>query len=270
VRLPDWIIIGAAKSGTTSLSAWLAGHPDVWATKYKELHYFDLDENHARGPSWYAEFFAEAGPSQKAGEATPAYLRSRQAPERVAALLPDATLLAVLRHPADRAHSHYWHQRNWGASLPDFPVVVDAALAGDPAFQHFLTGGDYDEQLAAWEAHGLRPHVHLFEDLAEDPQRVFAEVCGQIGVPPADVASVGSVRNASHRRRSPGLRKAMERVQAWEWAPRTSMRLDALNTKPVRYPEMPARTRDQLLERYAAGTDRLRERLGRPLKAWGN
>ncbi|MCU1623584.1 MAG: hypothetical protein JWL79_2429 [Frankiales bacterium] len=268
MRLPDWIIIGAAKSGTTSLSAWLAKHPDVWATQYKELHYFDFDENHARGPAWYAEFFAEAGPSQKAGEATPNYLHSPEAPERVAALVPDATLLAVLRHPVDRAHSHYWHQRNWGASLPDFPTLVDAALAGDRTFEHFLTRGDYDAQLAAWTARGLQPKVHLFEDLAGDPQRVFAEVCDQIGVPRAEVATVGSVLNASHRRRSPRLRKAMERVQSWEWAPRASMRLDALNTKPVPYPAMPARTRDKLLERYADGTDRLCERLGRPLNGW--
>jgi len=266
--LPDWLLIGAPKSGTTSLSAWLGHHPDVWATQFKELHYFDSDDNYARGPQWYSSFFADAGPEQKAGEATPSYLHHRQAPARVAALVPGAVLLAVLRHPVDRAYSHYWHQRNWGADLPEFPELVALALAGDPALQHFITRGDYAEQLARWESAGLHPYVHLFEDLAEAPHQVFADVCDQLGVRRVSVPTVGSVLNPSHRRRSPRLRRVMERTRSWQRAPQLSKRLDRWNTQEVRYPPMRLATRAALLERYAPGTDRLRARLGRSLDGW--
>ncbi|MEY2436768.1 MAG: hypothetical protein QOF97_1604, partial [Acidimicrobiaceae bacterium] len=70
--LPDWLIIGAPKAGTTTLAAWLGEHPGAYVSPVKEVSYFDL--HHERGPDWYAGHFAGAQPHQLVGEATPAYM----------------------------------------------------------------------------------------------------------------------------------------------------------------------------------------------------
>jgi hypothetical protein len=265
-RLPDWLIIGAAKSGTTSLASWLGHHPDVYATPQKELHYFDREL--ARGEQWYRSMFAAARDDQLAGEATPAYLYLPDVPSQVKALMPDVRLIAILRHPVERAYSHYWHARNWGADVPSFDEVVTLALDGEARWSHLVDRGRYAEQLDRWHGRGLHPKVLLFEDVARDPQGVFADVCDHLGLPHREVEEVGSVLNTSHRRRSPRLRTAMERVRLWERAPGLAQRVDALNTAPVSYPAMDAATRARLLAHYAPDTARLRGLLDRPLEDW--
>jgi hypothetical protein len=265
-RLPDWLILGAAKSGTTSLAAWLAGHPEVYVTPLKEIHYFDRE--HARGEQFYRDHFADARPDQRAGEATPAYLWHPEVPARLVALLPDARLVALLRHPVDRAYSHYWHARNWGAALPSFPQLVADILAGDPHHEHLISRGYYDRQLQRYAALGADPLVLLAEDLASDPRSAFADTCRHLDVTPLDDVPVGSVHNAAHRRRSPRLHRAMERGRAWQVAPRLAQRLDAANTAAVEYPPLDPATRGVLLDHYAPHTARLRDRLGLPLTGW--
>src|SRR4051812_3713277 len=96
------------KAGTTSLAAWLSAHPSVFMPRSKEVHFFDTF--HPRGEDWYATHFAQATERHaRVGEATPGYMFFPDAAGRMAELLPDARLIAVLRHPAERAWSHYCH-----------------------------------------------------------------------------------------------------------------------------------------------------------------
>lgn len=270
-RLPEWLILGAAKSGTTSLAYWLHGHPDAYLAPVKEVHFFDRDGNFGKGVAWYREQFAGAAVDQTPGEATPAYLWHCETPQRIAALVPEARLIALLRHPVDRAYSHYWHARSWGADLPDFATVVHAALAGDPRWAHLLERGHYAEQIARYDA--LFPPeallLLLLDDLEREPGPTFARVCGHLGIRPVEVADVGTAYNQAHRRRSARVRKAMERLDVWERMPRRwANALDRWNTVAVEHPAMDPDVRALLLAHFAASTRALERRLDRRLPTW--
>jgi len=115
--LPDFLIIGAAKSGTTSLYGLITAHPDVLAARTKETHYFNFQHNVWMGMWWYRGHFPSIlkkryiakrrGRRVLSGEASPSYLSSHTTPARIRAALPDARLIVILRNPVDRAYSRY-------------------------------------------------------------------------------------------------------------------------------------------------------------------
>jgi hypothetical protein len=124
-RLPDFLIIGAQKCGTTSLFYYLSQHPELHLPTEKEIHYFDL--NFEKGTRWYTQFFgSEPAYAQKfTGEASPYYLFHPFVPERVASLVPEVKLIVLLRDPVERAYSHYMHQRKMGNEpLDSFPEAI--------------------------------------------------------------------------------------------------------------------------------------------------
>ncbi len=136
--LPDFLIIGAARAGTTTLVEHLAGHPGVLGFPRREVHFFD-GPRHALGLGWYrlqmptaadrrAAIAAGRGPAL-AGEKSPFYLADPETPARVAADLPDVRCIALLRDPAARAISHWNIRRRRGAEERPFDVVAAAELA---------------------------------------------------------------------------------------------------------------------------------------------
>lgn len=126
--LPNFLIIGAMKAGTTSLYHYLRPHPEVFMPKVKELSFFAAERNWGRGLSWYAKQFREAAPSSRAiGEASPVYTRFpdfRGIPERIATHLPDVRLIYVVRNPVERIRSHYQHMVIVGAERSPFAQAV--------------------------------------------------------------------------------------------------------------------------------------------------
>lgn len=109
-RKPDFIIIGAAKAGTTSLHHHLSRHPSIFMSTPKEPSFFAFDERYARGADWYLSLFENAGEKQLCGEASTNYTNwplYSHTVERMHELLPDAKFIYIMRHPVDRAYSHY-------------------------------------------------------------------------------------------------------------------------------------------------------------------
>lgn len=170
--LPEFLIIGAQKAGTSSLYANLCKHPSVCPSIKKEVHYFDFESG--RRLAWYRAHFPTSltrrergGRRSISGEATPFLLFHPLAPERVAAALPDVKLVALLRDPVDRAISHYHHEvRHGHETRPiDLALAADAAPPepedpasyDDPggALRHasYLARGRYAEQLERWYRH---------------------------------------------------------------------------------------------------------------------
>ncbi len=174
--LPDFIIIGGQRCGTTTLYNYLIRHPHVISTSLKEIHYFDL--NYTRGTIWYRTHFPltlEKRYHSKrknspilTGESTPYYLFHPHVPQRVAALLPQVKLIVLLRNPIDRAYSHYHHAVRWQLeTAPTFEAAIDQEagrlatewerLAADEhyySYNHhhhaYLTRGIYAGQLQNW------------------------------------------------------------------------------------------------------------------------
>lgn len=111
--LPDFLIIGAMKAGTTSLFDWLGLQPEVFVPKAKEPNFFGDDQVWSRGADWYASLFRDAAPGQHIGEASVSYTdpaRSALTASRIARVLPDVRLVFLARDPVVRARSHYRHE----------------------------------------------------------------------------------------------------------------------------------------------------------------
>ncbi|MGD2174288.1 MAG: sulfotransferase [Candidatus Brocadiaceae bacterium] len=133
---PDFLVIGAAKSGTTSLCFGLSRHPDVYITDPKEPHFFSA--NYDRGWRWYSSLFSVAGSRKALGEGSVSYTMQRHQPgvsERIARDLPDVRLIYIVRHPLKRIESGWRHllrSNRTRLGLPDaidaFPGLIDTSL----------------------------------------------------------------------------------------------------------------------------------------------
>lgn len=111
--LPNFLCIGAAKSGTTTLYEILKQHPDVFLSSFKEPHFFDDDERFKKGMQWYQRtYFSNTKKEKLVGEFTPTYLSSPCSAKRIKSSLGDEVkLIILLRNPVDRAYSHYLHTK---------------------------------------------------------------------------------------------------------------------------------------------------------------
>lgn len=133
MTLPTFVGFGVARGGTTWLHTLLSGHRNVYMpTRRKEVRFFD--RNYDRGLDWYETFFCPSADAARyeAGEISPQYFYCEECPERIAAAIPAAKLLVILRHPVDRAYSHYGfvvQRRNFQGSFEEFlamrPTVLD-------------------------------------------------------------------------------------------------------------------------------------------------
>lgn len=208
--LPDFLIIGTQKGGTSSLLNYLLAHPRVGRHTRKEIHFFDRE--FARGPAWYRGHFplraglraraAVAGGPVVCGESSPSYLAHPLAPARAAGLVPGARLIVLLRNPIDRAHSHVRHQVRRGkeSRSPDEALAAEldapdpgpmwgqGAVAGP--WHSYLNRGRYVDQLLGWEAHYPREQMLVLasEALFREPRRVYARVLDFLGLPPWEPA----------------------------------------------------------------------------------
>ena len=225
--LPDFLVIGAQRSGTTTLYDLLVQHPLVRAARTKEVHYFDL--HHEDGPDWYRSnfpFHRGTGPRRwQTGEASPFYLYHPLAPDRAAAELPEARLLAVLRNPVDRAFSHYQHERAKGREPLSFAEAIgheDARIAsgwrrassGAPATDRalrsysYLSRSDYATQVARWLA--AYPAEQLLvlqsEQMFADPAAEMAKVYDFLGLPAYPELACRHLNERSYPPMDPGLR----------------------------------------------------------------
>src|SRR5918994_1595947 len=201
--LPSVLIIGAQKGGTTSLFNYLIQHPKVLPPVSKEIHYFDLQ--YARGHRWYRGCFPLARHLQQGSvtlEASPYYLFHPLVARRAAELLPDVTVVALLRNPIDRALSHYHHEVRGGREALSLEEALDREaerLAGEEerlvsqpdyySYNHhryaYTRRGLYLEQLRRWEQHFPRSQMLIIqsERLFADPVGTTAAVYRAMGVP---------------------------------------------------------------------------------------
>jgi hypothetical protein len=201
--LPDFLILGAQKAGTTALYAYLRRHPSITGPSWKEVSYFD--RHYARGEAWYRGNFPNVLRARRklVGEASPSYVFHPLAPERVQALVPEARLVVLVRNPVDRALSHYQHE----VALGREPLAFEEALAAEderlrgeeerlvsdphyfsrPWWSHtYKARGRYAEQLERWLAAFPREQLLIVpsEELLSQPEAMHARVLEFLGAPP--------------------------------------------------------------------------------------
>lgn len=227
---PDFIVIGAQRSGTTSLYRYLTQHPLVAPAAIKEVKYFSYF--HQRPWGWYRRQFPASLPAGgQTGEATPYYLFHPHAARRIRERAPDARLIAVLRNPVDRAYSHYVHEWRRGTetlSFEDALVHEATRLAGEEdrmrsdegytslAHQNhsYQARGQYADQLRRWLA--LVPRDRLLvlrsEELYADPAAAMDAVTAFLGLPGAPLAEASPPNEGGYPPMRPETRRSLERT----------------------------------------------------------
>lgn len=221
--LPDFIIIGAQKAGTSSLFAYLSKHPQILPSSTKEVHYFDgglvpMEDNYIKGEAWYRAHFPRrllVLKQQRVFEASPLYLYNPLVAKRIAGLIPRVKLIALLRNPTERAISHYFHERRMGREpldiLPALQIEEERlapALANqdykNKAYVHlsYKARGIYHTQLARYFEHFPREQILVLSSEAffNQPQETLRKVFEFVGVNPDHTVRNLKPRNVAKNR----------------------------------------------------------------------
>ena len=301
-RRPDLFIVGAPKSGTTSLYEYLAGHPAVFMSPVKEPLYFcpDVGTLHRRRLAYpadeaaYLALFADAQTEARLGEASTRYLASHMAPQLIATFAPRPYIVAMLRNPVDMVHALHNERVSQGhEEITDF----EQALAADAARQvaergqdtrhpvpaSYRESGRYAEQLERWfSAIGRdRVHVIVFDDFAADTGAELSRLFEFLEIDPTYRPASLAPRNVSHRQRA-GVRRVVD-SRAGEWLtevllPRLigtnararlalKFRQSRLNRRRATRTAMPEHVRLQLEDEFRPQIERLSELLDRDFVA---
>jgi hypothetical protein len=244
--LPDFLLIGAKRGGTTTLYYTLLGHPQVlpqWPSAglvpkrndTKGVHYFDAHPD--RSVRWYRSHFASererrrvgAGDRVVTGEGSPYYLYHPCAAARAAHVVPDARILVLLRHPIERTFSHFREQTRNGIETLSFEDAIDAEarrtageeerLIADPRYhsyaheqQSYVRQSEYARGLRRWLEHYPREQIFVgrSEDFYEDPQRVYDQIAEFLGLRSHRLADVAPWNVAPSSTMDPSTRARLE------------------------------------------------------------
>jgi Sulfotransferase family len=302
-RLPDFFIAGAPKAGTTALHAALATHPGLFLSPVKEPKYYLTSgrppaRSRQRGPGdahsaqewiWrrerYLALFADAPPGAVRGESTPFYLHDRAAHARIAADVPDARVVVVVRDPVDRAVSNWVHLRADGLEPEaDFGAAVRAeerrVAGGWAPFWHYRGLGRYGEQLRDLYRHVPREQVLLlrYRQLVDTPRETLDRVCVFLGVepglahavPPENVkpyvADGAGYRALSGAVRAGAALGAHVPPQVWRQASRPL--IAALHARRTKRPPLPVAVRREVLAPLLPDIELLEELTGESFADW--
>ncbi len=294
--IPDFLILGAAKCGTTTLYNDLARHPDIFMSEPKEPFFFENE--YEMGLAYYRDtYFSGYGGQAVAGEARVANLFLPFVPERIKTSLPHAKLIAILRNPVDRAFSHWWMKYCGGHERASFDQAIRSNLerlergenlegeagerlwrsrvrAGNPAHVDlpvYVDAGYYALQLKRYFRLFPEGQIKLlyFEQLRTEPLGMYGELCSFLGVDEAE-----SPRRLSHERASlssasiPFLK--LDRILniSPRLPPALRSNIRAVLNRFGNRPAMSAATREMLIEHYYPHNRDLERLMGRSFSGW--
>lgn len=274
MTLPNFLIIGAAKSGTTSLYHYLRQHPDIFMSRIKEPNYYTDEDNlldipAIRSRAAYEALFAGAKGRRAIGEATVRYLNAIAGIDRIHADLPGVRLIVLLRQPADRAYSSYLGRLAIGGETQGPEEVLQ------PGSYPFETSRYYPRLRRYYDRFPRQQiKVILFDDLAANPQNVLREIFRFLDVDPDFVADTSIRHNSSVAPRSrflnrlfgSGMRLFRPMVPQWLLSRGLAVRL----RRPIlRQPEpMSPELRRRLTDLYRDDILATSELIGRDLSHW--
>jgi len=288
-RLPTFFVLGAAKSGTTSLYYYIKQHPQIYLSPVKETHFFDNDENYSLGIDAYIEYFfkgAERFPAR--GDATPTYfhLPDKVAP-RLAQLYSNQKprFILIFRDPVARAWSHYLHNIRIQHEIESFEDALrleeERLEKGELKWIGYYLEGLYAQQLKKWLTYFNRDQFFflLNEDLRNDPHTTFQQLFDFIGVEDTFQPNTTNIMNPASQPRSLFLSRLIKRNSLFKTVlksviplPQRKQISDYLISKNLRRYDSPPKisemTDAKLRHRYAADILELAEIINRDLSAW--
>lgn len=170
--IPDFIIVGAMKSGTTTLSHHFSNHKNIRVPD-KEVHFFNRDDRFKKGVEWYQQLLRKEAIEDTlvVGEKTPAYSYQENVPKRIYDEFPDVKLIWVFRNPAERTYSNYLHAYKQGKEILSFEdaIAQESDRIKEDIFKGYKKRSIYQEQVGRYLNYFSRDQMFflLFEDLIQ-------------------------------------------------------------------------------------------------------
>lgn len=290
--MPNFLIVGAAKSGTTSLYEYLRQHPDVFMPKWKELSFFIGDHygplHKVKKPEYYRKVFNKVKNESAVGEASTSYLYDESAPKKIKEVLGLTNIIIILRNPVEMSYSLYNHQvRREGETLKTFEEALDAEedrlrdltfrkkCYGWHANYYYYHRGLYYEQVKRYLDTFPKENVLilLFEELTRDPVRATQRVFRFLGVDDSFVPAVevhnpaGKILNIPRFWEDAGL---FQKTASFVFSKNPIRKIPHLLRNLGRKPPKPinAETATKLKERFNDDICSLEQLIGKDLTAW--
>ena len=291
MALPNFFVVGAQKSGTTSLHHYLEEHPDIYLPLQKETKFFVDDEQYAQGIDFYAEkYFSELKDEKAIGEVDPDYMYFKTGGERIRQHIPNPKFIFIFRNPVDRAFSHYVMTYRRGLELNSFedairiePERIDRGYHEDFHYSYVRRGFYADQVIRFMEKWDVsQMHFVLAEDLINKPAETVQSCLEFLGVDPNFVPS--QINKKFHEATVPKnlalavlfrnedaypifRRIARFFVPNLAWRDWLRARLAAWNKKPSDL-KLKEETRRHLAEIYRPENEKLSRLIGRDLSHW--
>lgn len=295
MTLPNFLVIGTGKAGTTSLHRYLAQHPQVYVSPVKETNFFAMEgqklaftgpgDERAKGGSIthlddYQALFDGVGDETAIGEVSPLYVYSPHAAANIQRHIPKARLIAILRHPAERAFASYIMKVRDGVETLGFEEARQAEaerIAAGWGSMHYVSAGFFYQQLRRYYDR-FPPEqlkVFLYEELRERPLEVIAQVFEFLGVDSGFVPDMSTRFNVSGIPRSRTLHRILSGPNIVKRAAatliprrlRSSLKTRIKNLNLERQP-LTTSTRQELIEIYRDDITQLQDLIGRDLSHW--
>jgi len=274
--LPNLVIIGAAKCGTTSLHYYLGLHPQIFMSREKELNFFNSRFNWRKGVEWYASHFT--GNAEIYGESSVGYTNhpfSGGVPVRMFSVIPEVKIIYILRDPIDRIISSYFH--NYADRIEE--RAIEVALKPFPT-SAYVAGSVYYLQIEQYLKYFASDNILIItlEDLHKDRKETLKKIFRFLGVDETfDSAKFMDIKHRSEYKRRKGRFGMLLKVMAETRAGRLVsadvrrnigrvlyMPFSEKNEKPV----FSERLRSELIDYLKADVDLLRQYTGRSFKNW--
>jgi len=207
--LPDFLIIGVPRAGTTSLYNYLIKHPMIMPSLWKEVAFFS--KHYDKGSTWYKSHFPlklvkkSNNSNEKkilTGEASPNYLYHPSAPKRIHELIPKVRIILLLRNPVDRANSHYWQSVRKRREASSFESIIEKQMTEEPLddekvflpgggdfSNRYISGGIYSARIERFFEFFPKDQILILrsEDLYENPELIYKQTLEFLNLPEFEI-----------------------------------------------------------------------------------
>lgn len=298
MTLPNFLIVGVARSGTTSLYNYLKQHPEVYMSPIKEPKYFAFQgeqlqwagpndqksvKNYIATLEEYQNLFKNVAHEKAIGEISPWYLYSKTAASRIKSCIPDVKLIVILRNPIDRAYSNFLVNLKTGReSLDDFEKVIkqeNQRIQQNWGWTfHYITRGFYYENLMRYfnlfEPHQIK--IYIYEDLTSSPENLLYNLCQYLEVDDNFIFKTQKKHNISYIPKSRLLEELLNNFSieksrlvqgkvSKNIAENLKQTLKQWNQKKTK---MSPKIRDYLIDVYKEDIMKVQDLINRDLSSW--
>lgn len=286
--LPNFIIVGAPKAGTTSLYHYLSEHPEVFMSDPKEVNYFSNEEIEAQGLyyqdfkaknlSEYQKLFVGADTQKAVGEGSVSYLFYPKTPGKIKAAIPDVKIIILLRNPVERGYSHYLMDYRMGLTDLSYEEIVYKTGKHkniDLYYQQFVELGMYYEQVKRYlDLFGEQQvKIYLQEDLRTESEKVISDLYEFLGIDASHMIDTTKEHNSFSMPKNKFIHKlyvshTIRFIVKTIFSNTLKEKFKNLFFERKKKPKLEKKLKEYLRELYSEDIKKLEQLIGRDLSAW--